>query len=97
MLLSPIPAVIVHGLMVLTYPILAAWALGGAVDSPRTRMETAQRLGFSLRNLGLTLLLAGVMVGGFYIFVPLWEAVGFFVWLAICILLGLLWGSRLNR
>jgi hypothetical protein len=89
-ILFPIPGFVFHLLMVLTYPFLAAWAVGATADPIES--GKAVSLGGNEKSGGrlLLLLLAGLGVAGGYFCVRLWGGVGLVAWLGICLAFSLM-------
>lgn len=97
LILSPIPGLIFHFLMVLSYPWLTAWAIATSADIEDIEEKKRGAEGISMfAALGLTLLLAVVMVGACFLFVGLWHTAGFVIWLIFSFVLVFLFIPRIT-
>jgi hypothetical protein len=80
-LLVPITGAVFHLLMVLTYPVLASWAVSATADTTEVLLPV-ERKGASR---GLGFLGVAMMAGLLYLSVSLWGGPGFVGWLGIFI------------
>lgn len=96
MLLYPIPGWIIHFLMVFTYPVITAWAVSATGDTTEKWSEVAERSRRLWVGVGSGLALSAVLVSFCFLFVILWETIGFIVWLVFACASVFIWARRFN-
>ncbi len=96
MLLCPIPAAIIHFLMVLSYPILTTWAVATSGDSPEKKFEIHYKKRVAFGSVIFGLGLAAVMFVIIYFLAAKWGGIGLFIGLGISFVLVFLFSKKLT-
>ena len=87
LLLSPLPGAVLHFLMVISYPILVAWAVADTGDTEEVKRNVAVEGRVTPGRLLFGLGLAAVMFGAIYGFAWILGGIGFFIGIGISFLL----------
>jgi hypothetical protein len=97
LLLFPLPGWIIHFLMIISYPILASWAIAATDDPANAQQEVFGQGQATFAKLILGLILAAVMVFVLHFSVAWWGGIGFFIGLGISFILAFVFASKVLK
>lgn len=96
LLLYPIPAAIFHFFMVLSYPLLASWAVATTGDTAEKKLEIHYEKRVTFGKIIFALGLAAVMFVIIYFLAAKWGGIGLFIGLGISFVFVFLFRKKLK-
>jgi hypothetical protein len=84
-LLCPLPGLIVHLLMVLSYPFIVAWAVSATADTTEILIDPGVKEKWTAPGVLVTFTLVAIGVIGGYLLLRLWGGPGLVAAIAVCL------------